>query len=156
MSELKPIEEPEKIKEYIIPVYFEMSGLISVKAGSAKKALDMVIRNKADLPLPDTRNYVENSYQIETDTGIIESYSLYPSRYHEHAKSVRIQTRAVLSDNKENVASVREALKKNEGYCPCQIQRTPDTRCICKEFREQTPVGETCRCGLYVKTETVE
>ena len=39
--------------------------------------------------------------------------------------------------------------KDNGGYCPCRLQKTPDTKCMCKEFREQEE-GE-CHCGLYVK-----
>lgn len=54
-----------------------------------------------------------------------------------------------LSENKELVQEIREKLKVNEGYCPCRIEKTPDTKCICKEFREQES-GE-CHCGLYVK-----
>lgn len=37
----------------------------------------------------------------------------------------------------------------NDGYCPCAIEKTEDTRCMCKEFREQTE-GE-CHCGRYKK-----
>lgn len=38
----------------------------------------------------------------------------------------------------------------NDGYCPCAIERTPDTKCICKEFREQESEGP-CHCGRYMK-----
>lgn len=44
---------------------------------------------------------------------------------------------------------VLRALKNNEGYCPCKIDRIPENKCMCKEFREQLE-GE-CHCGLYVK-----
>ena len=44
---------------------------------------------------------------------------------------------------------IREALKENDNYCPCRIEKTDDTKCMCKEFREQES-GE-CHCGLYVK-----
>lgn len=44
---------------------------------------------------------------------------------------------------------VLRALKNNQGYCPCRLEKTPDTKCMCKEFREQLE-GE-CHCGLYVK-----
>ncbi len=44
---------------------------------------------------------------------------------------------------------VLRALKNNQGYCPCKLEKTPDTKCMCKEFREQLE-GE-CHCGLYVK-----
>jgi hypothetical protein len=45
-----------------------------------------------------------------------------------------------------------EAVRDNNGYCPCAIEKTEDTRCPCREFREQTTEGE-CRCGRFVKTE---
>lgn len=54
-----------------------------------------------------------------------------------------------LSDDAELVAEIRLKLKENDGYCPCRIEKTPDTKCMCKEFREQQS-GE-CHCGLFVK-----
>ena len=57
-----------------------------------------------------------------------------------------------LSDNKELVAEIRQKLKDNSGYCPCRLIKNEDTKCICKEFLEQTEVGE-CGCGLYYKVE---
>ena len=42
-----------------------------------------------------------------------------------------------LNDDKEIVAAVREGLKRTGGYCPCRLARTEDTKCICREFREQ-------------------
>lgn len=54
-----------------------------------------------------------------------------------------------LSKNKELVAEIRERLKETGGYCPCRLERNEDTRCMCKEFKEQKK-GE-CHCGLYVK-----
>jgi hypothetical protein len=55
----------------------------------------------------------------------------------------------VLSNNIELVNEIRQKIKENDGYCPCAIQKTEDTKCMCKEFREKTE-GE-CRCGLYIK-----
>lgn len=54
-----------------------------------------------------------------------------------------------LSEDKELVQEIRKKLKQNCGYCPCIIEKTEDTKCMCKEFREQKS-GE-CHCGLYVK-----
>ena len=54
-----------------------------------------------------------------------------------------------LSEDKELVQEIREKLKANGGFCPCRIEKTPDTKCMCKEFQEQES-GE-CHCGLYVK-----
>ena len=31
---------------------------------------------------------------------------------------------------------IAAAVKANDGYCPCMRARTPDTKCMCKEFRE--------------------
>ena len=53
--------------------------------------------------------------------------------------------------DKSIVNSIISKLKENGGYCPCQILHTPDTKCICKQFREQIEKGEPgeCHCGLY-------
>lgn len=50
-----------------------------------------------------------------------------------------------------DVQIVKEILLKLEksSYCPCALTKTADTKCMCKEFREQES-GE-CHCGLYIK-----
>ena len=51
---------------------------------------------------------------------------------------------------------VREGLKRKGGYCPCRLEQNEDTRCICKEFREQIQDPEFegfCHCRLYYKTK---
>jgi hypothetical protein len=48
---------------------------------------------------------------------------------------------------------IREAVKASDGYCPCAIEHTPDTKCPCKDFREQTEPGE-CHCGRFEKVNT--
>ena len=45
---------------------------------------------------------------------------------------------------------IKAQVDENEGYCPCRISKTPDTKCMCKEFREQTDPG-TCHCGMFAK-----
>lgn len=45
---------------------------------------------------------------------------------------------------------IRELVKASDGYCPCAIERTPDTKCICKAFLEQDKPGE-CHCGRFEK-----
>lgn len=55
----------------------------------------------------------------------------------------------VLSKDKEHVKAIKQALERNDGYCPCRLERTADTRCMCLEFREQK-IG-LCHCGLYEK-----
>lgn len=46
--------------------------------------------------------------------------------------------------------AIIKALKENNNYCPCRLEKTPDTKCMCKEFREQDTNG-MCHCGLYIK-----
>lgn len=57
----------------------------------------------------------------------------------------------IVNPDKELVDIIRKKLKENEGYCPCRLQKTKDTKCICKEFLEQES-GE-CHCGLYIKVK---
>lgn len=46
--------------------------------------------------------------------------------------------------------SIRANVEANNGHCPCAIWYTPDTLCMCKEFREQTEPGP-CGCGRFEK-----
>lgn len=55
-----------------------------------------------------------------------------------------------LNPDTEFVQQIRAALKANDGFCPCRLERTPDTKCPCREFREQTEPGY-CHCGLFEK-----
>ena len=41
-----------------------------------------------------------------------------------------------LTDDMELRKEIIEKLKANEGYCPCALVKTPDTVCMCKEYRE--------------------
>ena len=62
--------------------------------------------------------------------------------------------KVTFNENKELVAKVQEGLKRTGGYCPCRLERTPDTKCMCKEFRDQIadPSYEGyCHCRLYYK-----
>ena len=60
-----------------------------------------------------------------------------------------------LNPDKEVVKTVQDGLKRTGGYCPCRLQRTEDTKCMCKEFRDQIkdPAFEGfCHCLLYHKS----
>ena len=43
----------------------------------------------------------------------------------------------------------RAAVEANDGYCPCMVERNQDTKCMCKDFREQE-IGR-CHCGRFEK-----
>lgn len=59
--------------------------------------------------------------------------------------------RITRNPNKDFVEQMLKALKENSNYCPCKIEKTKDTKCICKEFREQK--DGWCHCGLYYKED---
>lgn len=56
--------------------------------------------------------------------------------------------------DKEYANEVRKKLKENGGYCPCSLEKTSDTKCMCKEFRELEE--GMCHCGLYIKEKSIE
>ena len=45
--------------------------------------------------------------------------------------------------------SVKKLVDKNDGYCPCMIWKSDETKCMCQMFREQS-IGK-CLCGRYEK-----
>jgi ferredoxin-thioredoxin reductase catalytic subunit len=51
-----------------------------------------------------------------------------------------------LNPNKTKVVEVKEALRANEGYCPCRPLKIPENKCVCEDVRK----GEECICGLFV------
>lgn len=60
-----------------------------------------------------------------------------------------------INGNEEIARVVLEGLSRNGGYCPCRREKTEETKCPCREFREQIadPRFEGyCRCRLYYKT----
>ena len=59
-----------------------------------------------------------------------------------------------LNEDAAVVAAVREGLKGTGGYCPCVRERSEDTKCMCREFREQIKDPDFegyCHCMLYYK-----
>ncbi len=61
------------------------------------------------------------------------------------------KTKVEINPDKESVEYIRQKLRENDGYCPCSTEKIPDTKCMCKEFRDMDE-GQ-CRCGLYIKTK---
>lgn len=45
---------------------------------------------------------------------------------------------------------VSNAIKDNGGYCCCAMEKTDDTRCMCRNFQEQEHSG-FCHCGRFFK-----
>jgi len=58
------------------------------------------------------------------------------------------------NEDKAVVEMIKKGLEEKGGYCPCRREQTEDTKCICKEFREQIKDPEFegyCHCLLYYK-----
>ena len=57
----------------------------------------------------------------------------------------------VINPDKDFVREMKTALKANNGFCPCALEKSKDTKCMCKDFRDKVRngyIGE-CNCGLY-------
>ena len=60
----------------------------------------------------------------------------------------------IFNENEKILENIKNALKRTEGYCPCRQEKTPDTMCMCKEFRDQIADPNFygyCHCKLYHK-----
>lgn len=44
---------------------------------------------------------------------------------------------------------VAQAVKDNDGYCPCKLEHIQDNKCMCLEFKQQD--SGMCHCGLFIK-----
>ena len=56
----------------------------------------------------------------------------------------------ILNPDNILVKDIKRRLLENNGYCPCASIQTEDTKCMCKNFKQQEYEGE-CHCGLYLK-----
>lgn len=62
--------------------------------------------------------------------------------------------RIIYNENTELVEKIREGILKKQGHCPCRLEQTEETMCMCEEFREQIADPDFegyCHCMLYYK-----
>lgn len=61
----------------------------------------------------------------------------------------------IKNPDEEYAAEIKHLLKENNGYCPCSVIKSAETKCRCKEFRDQVERGESgsCHCGLWIAVE---
>lgn len=55
----------------------------------------------------------------------------------------------------EEFKRITQKVIDNDGYCPCLLEKNDDTRCMCKDFREQT-IPSFCHCQRFMKIEVPE
>jgi hypothetical protein len=55
------------------------------------------------------------------------------------------------TEDKEYLNEILRQLKENHNHCPCSLITSPDTKCMCKKFRDQVERQEPgeCDCGRY-------
>lgn len=92
---------------------------------------------------------VWNDYRVgvpnETQVWVLRNL-----KHHGLYRGEILALRMIKNPDTEAYETATAAVKANDGYCPCLIYKTPDTKCPCKDFREQEVEGE-CHCGRYVK-----
>lgn len=59
----------------------------------------------------------------------------------------------IKNPNEKIYNDVTEAVIENDNYCPCKVEKTIETKCPCKEFREQATEG-LCHCERFLKVKT--
>ena len=59
----------------------------------------------------------------------------------------------IKNPDNEFYEKITQAVKDNFNYCPCMLQKTQDTLCMCKAFREQDTEGY-CHCRRFLKVQS--
>jgi ferredoxin-thioredoxin reductase catalytic subunit len=67
----------------------------------------------------------------------------------------KMTLKIVPNPDQEFLKEITQRVIDNDGYCPCLLYKNPDTKCMCKDFREQTTPG-FCHCKRFMKIETEE
>lgn len=57
--------------------------------------------------------------------------------------------------NEEEYSEITEAVKLNDDYCPCMPNKSDDTKCMCKAFRDSKET-DFCHCGRFYKVKNYE
>lgn len=57
--------------------------------------------------------------------------------------------------SEEDYNEITEAVKANDGYCPCMTQKLDSTKCMCESFRNLDR-ADFCHCGRYYKVPQFE
>lgn len=67
---------------------------------------------------------------------------------------LNVNIKIKVNPDRDIAEAAQEGLKRNNGYCPCVLEKTPDTKCMCKDFRDKVLDREFegyCHCMLFYK-----
>ena len=67
-----------------------------------------------------------------------------------------IKYKIFFNPDKEKYSELRKKIVDNFFFCPSKEEKSSDTRCMCKEFRNLDKENEYCSCGLYFKRARTE
>lgn len=65
----------KELKEIVVPVSWTMTGYIKVKATSIEAAQSYLEEHLDECPIPSNSNYLEDTYEVEHNSNIIETYT---------------------------------------------------------------------------------
>jgi ferredoxin-thioredoxin reductase catalytic subunit len=54
-----------------------------------------------------------------------------------------------LNPDKSLVIKIKQEIIDNNGYCPCLIEKSENSKCPCINMRKDNE----CICGLYIKNK---
>lgn len=57
--------------------------------------------------------------------------------------------------NVDAYREISEAIRENDDYCCCALEKNDDSKCMCKNFRLQEESG-FCHCGRFYKLKQFE
>ncbi len=66
-----------------------------------------------------------------------------PSLRRQKQKEDAMKHNIVINPDSEFVQNLRRRIKSNSGFCPCKLEKKPENKCPCRDFRE----GRGCDCG---------
>lgn len=58
--------------------------------------------------------------------------------------------KVIKNPDTDTYIEVTKAVQENDGYCPCLLVKSEETKCPCKEFIFSESEG-LCHCGRYKK-----
>lgn len=99
--------------------------------------------------------WLKNPHGIDEDSGLPHLYHIacnvaFLLELDKEQKKEDLSMIIAPNPGNEVYQKMTKAVEENDGYCPCAIEKSKDTLCPCREFREQESEGE-CRCGRYIK-----
>ena len=99
--------------------------------------------------------WLKNPYGIDEDSGLPHLYHIacnvaFLLELDKEQKKEDSMMIIAPNPDKDAYQEMTKAVEKNEGYCPCAIEKSEDMKCPCKAFREQETAGE-CHCGRFIK-----